>query len=53
MSYFYMYPGLTRSYGKGYENDSTITNGWGITMAVYRCKGSPEPNVTPKKIKVK
>lgn len=41
------------SYGKGYENDSTITNGWGITMAVYRCKGSPEPNVTPKKIKVK
>jgi hypothetical protein len=27
------------SYGKGYENDSTIRNGWGITMAVYRCRG--------------
>ncbi|WIH29655.1 hypothetical protein [Photobacterium damselae] len=41
------------AYGKGYENDSTITNGWGITMAVYRCKGTPEPNVVSKKITIK
>ncbi|MHC0042483.1 hypothetical protein ACGDLY_004350 [Vibrio campbellii] len=41
------------AYGKGYENDSTITNGWGITMAIYRCKGTPEPNVVPQKITVK
>ncbi|HIF5802616.1 TPA: hypothetical protein ACX3E3_004473 [Vibrio parahaemolyticus] len=24
-------------YDKDYVNDSTILNGWGITMAVYRC----------------
>ncbi|CQB50636.1 hypothetical protein [Vibrio cholerae] len=24
-------------YDKDYVNDSTIVNGWGITMAVYRC----------------
>ncbi|MCS0122939.1 hypothetical protein [Vibrio alginolyticus] len=24
-------------YEKDYVNDSTIVNGWGITMAVYRC----------------
>lgn len=40
-------------YDKGYENDSTITNGWGITMAVYRCKGTPEPNVAQRKIIIK
>jgi len=39
------------AYGKGYVNDSTITNGWGITMAVYRCKGKPEPNVVPVEFK--
>lgn len=41
------------AYGKGYENDSTITNGWGITMAIYRCRGEIEPDVIPKKITVK
>ncbi|WP_129583732.1 hypothetical protein [Photobacterium aquimaris] len=40
------------AFGKGYVNDSTITNGWGITMAVYRCKGELEPNVLAKKIKL-
>lgn len=40
------------AYGKGYENDSTITNGWGITMAIYRCRGEIEPDVIPKKITV-
>jgi len=40
------------AYGKGYINDSTITNGWGITMAVYRCRGELEPNVIPKEIKL-
>lgn len=38
------------AYGKGYVNDSTIRNGWGITMAVYRCKGHVEPNVRPETI---
>ncbi|WP_432468131.1 hypothetical protein [Agarivorans sp. Z349TD_8] len=41
------------AYGKGYENDSTITNGWGITMAIYRCRGEIEPDVMPRKIIVK
>jgi hypothetical protein len=39
-------------FGKGYVNDSTITNAWGITMAIYRCKGNVESNVVPKKITI-